>query len=116
MGYGNTFNGGAWEGGASGGRRRKYLLLAIVIVLLIVGGILIGLFLSDMFGSNPSIGGISGFKSSEDIIRDYISRFYPSVRDRAISILNSYVDRCGIVLSESLRIGAGSWTRVEFHA
>jgi len=52
----------------------------------------------------------------KDVIRSYISGFDPAVHDIAISMLNSYVGRCGTVLSKSLRISAGSWTRVEFHA
>jgi len=110
MAHGITPSIGIGERGAAN-RSRVYLILAVVLTLVVAGLLLLG-----MFGSGPGAGAISGFRRPEDVMRSYISGFDPVVRDRAVSVLNSYVGRCGTVLSESLRVSAGSWTRVEFHA
>jgi len=116
MSYGSTLGIEAGGRGVASGKSRKYLLLAAAIVLMVAGAILVGLSLRDIFGPRIGTGVISGFRSPEDVIRSYISSFDPAVRDKAVFILNSYVGRCGTVFSKSLRISAGSWTRVEFHA
>jgi len=96
-------------------KTRSYLIITTVVISFLVFLLLLNTYLYSP--TAPSISGSTVFsKDPADVIRDYLSYVNPSIRDKAVSILNSYIDYSSTIYSQRIYVSAGSWKNTYLYA